>query len=199
MCPYNPCVVNVLCYAIVTLYTHTVPDVYSIQADATAYFGIVQTNATFGTQVFPFRIVIDLSFFDNDLDFIVLIMVRNNLVERILKFSDGTNQRTFQIGSNGGIDAVNASRVFPEIRLIEALMNRFVILEDYVIYQAAPPSDLTLPTRLSFDLNLIAVGQASILIQERLPFAVGTVTLLPPQGICCMCNYGQYTCIRVII
>ena len=163
----------------------TVPDVYSVQADATAYFGRVLTNATFGTQVFRFRIVIDLSDFDNDLDFIVLIMVQNNLVERIFKFSDGTNQRTFQIGSNGGIDAVNASRVFPEIRLIEAMMNRFVILEDYVIYQAAPPSDLTLPTRLSFDLNLIVVGLNPSLIQERLPFAVGTVALIPPPGTLC--------------
>ena len=159
----------------------TVPDVYSVQADATAYFGRVLTNATFGTQVFRFRIVIDLSDFDNDLDFIVLIMVQNNLVERIFKFSDGTNQRTFQIGSNGGIDAVNASHVFPEIRLIEAMMNRFVILEEYVIYQAAPPSDLELPTSLSFDLNLIVVGLNPSLIQERLPFAIGTVALMPPQ------------------
>ena len=54
---------------------HTVPDVYSVQADATAYFGSVLTNATFGTQVFQFRIVVDLSDFNNDLDFIVLIMV----------------------------------------------------------------------------------------------------------------------------
>ena len=109
-------------------------------------------------------------------------MVRNNLVERIFKFSDGTNQKTFQIGSNGGIDAVNASRMFPEIRLIEALMNRFVVVEDYVIYQAAPPSDLELPSILEFDLNLIVVGQDPGLIQERLPFAVGTIALIAPPG-----------------
>ena len=162
---------------------HTVPDVYSVQADATAYFGSVLTNATFGTQVFQFRIVVDLSDFNNDLDFIVLIMVQNNLVERIFKFSDGTNQRTFQIAANGGIDAVTALRVFPEISLIEAMMNRVVVLEDYIIYQAAPPSDLELPTTFSFDLNLIVVGQDPTLIEERLPFAVGTVALIPPGAV----------------
>ena len=84
-----------------------------IQADATAYFGTVRTNDTFGKEVFRFRIVIDLSIFSNDLDAIVtIIMVRNNLVESIFKFSSGQNQGTFAIGTQGGIDAVNASCVF---------------------------------------------------------------------------------------
>ena len=137
--------------------------------------------------MFSFRIVIDLTDFDNDLDFIVLIMVQGNLVERIFKFSDGTNQRTFQIAANGGIDAVNASRVYPKISLIEVMTKRLVVLEDYVIYQAAPPPDFELPITLNFDLNLIAVGQDPSLIQERLPFAVGTVVLIPP-GILCITN-----------
>ena len=150
-----------------------------IQADATAYFGSVLTNAMIGTEVFRFRIVIDPSRFNNDLNALVIIMVRNNLVETIFKFSDGQNQRTFAIGAQGGIDAVNASRVFPEIRLIE---NRLVVFEDFIIYQQAPPSTLQLPTTLDFELNLIVVGRNSITIQELLPFAVGTVTLLPPPG-----------------
>ena len=66
-----------------------------IQADATAYFGSVLTNATTGTQVFHFRIVIDLSVFNNDLDAIIVILFCNNLVESIFKFSDGQNTRTF--------------------------------------------------------------------------------------------------------
>ena len=75
--------------------------------------------------------------------------------------------------------------MFPEIRLIEAMMNRFVVLEDYVIYQAAPPPDLSLPTTLGFDLNLIVVGLTPSIIQERLPFAIGTVVLIPPPGRLC--------------
>ena len=159
----------------------TVPDVLEngIQADATAYFGSVLTNATIGTEIFRFRIVIDLSRFNNDLDAIVIIMVRNNLVESIFKFSDGQNTRTFAIAAQGGIDAVNASRVFPEIRLIE---NRLVVFEDGVIYQEAPPPSLELPTRLDFDLNLIVVGRQSANIQELLPFAIGTVGLIEPPG-----------------
>ena len=155
---------------------------HGIQADATAYFGTVLINiATFGTEIFRFRIVIDLSRFNNDLIAIVIIMVRNNLVESIFKFSDGQNQRTFAIAAQGGIDAVNASRVFPEIRLIE---NRLVVYEDYVIYQAAPPPEyVELPVTFDFDLNLIVIGRDPSVIQEHLPFAVGTVTLtLPPPG-----------------
>ena len=150
-----------------------------IQPDATAYFGSVQTNAPFGTEVFRFRIVIDLSRFDDDLAAIVIIMVRSNLVEQIFKFSDGQNSRTFVIAAQGGIDAVNASRVFPEIRLLE---NRLVVFEDYIIYHQAPPPDLNLPTTLDFDLNLIIVGRDSTNIQELLPFAVGTISLIPPPG-----------------
>ena len=150
-----------------------------IQPDATAYFGSVQTDAPFGTEVFRFRIAIDLSRFDDDLAAIVVIMVRSNLVERIFKFSDGQNQRTFAIAARGGIDAVNASHVFPEIRLLE---NRLVVFEDYVTYQEAPPPNLNLPTTLDFDLNLIVVGRDSTTIQELLPFAVGTISLIPPPG-----------------
>ena len=106
-------------------------------------------------------------------------MVRSNLVERIFKFSDGQNQRIFAIAAQGGIDAVNASRVFPEIRLIE---NRLVVYEESVIYQEAPPPQLQLPTVLDFDLNLIVVGRELQHIQEFFPFAVGRVALrtLPP-------------------
>ena len=160
---------------------HVVPDVLDngIQADATAYFGSVLATDPVGTEIFRFRIVIDLNRFNNDTDAIVIIMVRSNLVERIFKFSDGQNTRTFAIAAQGGIDAVNASRVFPEIRLIE---NRLVVYEDSVIYQQAPPPETELPITLDFDLNLIVVGRNSMSIQELLPFAVGTVALMIPPG-----------------
>ena len=140
------------------------------------YFGTVLASDPIGTEVFRFRIVIDLNAYNNDLDAIVIILIRNNLVESIFKFSDGQNTRTFGIGLQGGIDAVNASRVFPEIRLIE---NRLVVFEDSVIYQQAPPSTLDLPANLDFELYLIVVGGDSTIIRELLPFAVGTVALIP--------------------
>lgn len=160
-------------------YYCAVPDVLQngIQPDATAYFGRVLTNAT-GTEAFRFRIVIDLSRFGDDLSAIVVIMVRSNQVERIFKFSDGENQRTFLIAANGGINAVNASQMFPEISLIQ---NRLVVFEDYVIYQNAPLTTLNSPTAFDFDLNLIVVGRDSTgFIEQLLPFAVGTVVLVPP-------------------
>ena len=83
-------------------------------------------------------------------------MVRNNLVQSIFRLSDGQNQRTFFIRNRGGIRAVNESRLFPEITLIE---NGLVVYEDHIIYQEAPPSSLELPTTLDFDLNLIVVGE----------------------------------------
>ena len=147
--------------------------------------------------MFPFRIVIDLSRFGNDLSAIVVIMVRNNLVERSFKFSDGQNQRTFGIAANGGIDAVNASRVLPEIRLIE---NRLVVYDDFIIYQEAPPANFQLPINLDFDLNLIVVGRDSTIIQELLPFAIGSVTFTLPPGIASLmtCIYYTEYCVNII-
>ena len=158
-----------------------VPDVLDrgIQADATAYFVRIPINTTIGTPIFHFRIVIDLSRFDDDLDYIVIVMVRNNLVESIFKFNGGQNTKIFGIAAQGGIDAVNALRVFPEIRLFE---NRLVVFEDFVIYQEAPPINFQLPTTLDFDLNLIVVGRDYTVIQELLPFAIGTVTITLPPG-----------------
>ena len=151
-----------------------------IQADATAYFGSVPINATTGSEVFRFRIVIDLSRFNNDLDALVVILVRSRLVESIFKFSNGQNQRTFFIAPYGGIGAVNASRVFPEIRLIE---NRLVVYEDSVIYHTVLPTYYDLPVVFDFELNVIVVGRYSSVIRELLPFAVGTVIFTHPPGI----------------
>ena len=127
---------------------NTVPNIFDrgVQTDATAYFGRIEANATVGSRIFQFKIVIDLNSFNNDLDAIVIILVRNNLIETVFKFSDGQNQRTFEIAAQGGIDAVNASRVFPEIRLIETTIprSRLVLYEDCVIYQQAPPSEVHL-------------------------------------------------------
>ena len=131
-----------------------VPDMYSIQADATAYFGSVLTNSTLGTEVFRFRIIIDLSRFDNDLGAVLTVMNRNNLVTSIFKFSDGTNQRTFTFVN--GIVAANASGTLPsEFRLLE---NRLIVFEDFIIYHQIPPSSLQLPTTLDFDLSILAVN-----------------------------------------
>ena len=148
-----------------------------VQPDATAYFGSIITTSPIGTEVFPFRIVIDLSRFNNELNAIIMILNRNNLVETIFRFSDGEAQRTFQFAEHGGIDAVNASHVFPEIRLIE---NRLVVYEDSIIYNQAPPSTLELPTTLDFDLSVIVVGPSNFLQLNN--FALGTVALLPPSG-----------------
>ena len=105
-------------------------------------------------------------------------MVRNNLVESIFKFNGGQNTKTFGIGLQGGIDAVNASRVFPEIRLIE---NRLVVLEDHVIYQEAPPASVQPPTTLDFDLNFIVFGRGSTTFAQI--DSNGTVDVLLPPGI----------------
>ena len=161
---------------IVFLIISAVPDMYSIQADATAYFGSVLTNSTPGTEVFHFRIVIDLSRFGDDLSGIVTIMNRNNLVDSIFRFSDLSNQRTFTFGS--GIDAANASGRFPEIRLLQ---NRLVVFEDFIIYQQAPPPSLNLPTTLDFDMSVLVVAPDQENTQS-LRFAVGAVDLIPPPG-----------------
>ena len=158
-----------------------VPDVLEngIQADATAYFGTILTNSTPGTEVFQFRIIIDLSRFDNDLSAVVTIMNRNNLVESIFRFSDGQNTRTFVF--NYGVVAANASGILPpEVSLLQ---NRlvYVVFEDLVIYQRAPPPSLSLPATLDFDLSIIVVGTDPTNSQS-IRFAVGTVTLIPPPG-----------------
>ena len=156
-----------------------VPDVLDqvIIPDATAYFGTVLTNSTLGTEIFRFRIVIDLSRFDNDLIAILTVMNRNNLVESIFKFSDGGNQRTF-IFSDGIIAANASGRLPPEITLLE---NGLVVFEDFVIYYQAPPPSLELPTTLDFDLSIVAVG-IDPSNSQSVRFAVGTVTLISPPG-----------------
>ena len=152
----------------------------SFQADATAYFGLVQTTDPIGTVVFPIRIIIDLNnFTNNDLTVIIVNMVQSNLVQRIFRFSDNTNMRQFLIGVEGGIVAVATSRRFPEITLID---NRYVVYEDNITYQEAPPQTLELPTTLDFELNLLVVGQVTTEIQERSPFAIGTVFITEPPG-----------------
>lgn len=149
-----------------------------VQANASAYFGSIQTDTPLGTLVFGFRVVIDRNrFTSNDLSAIIVSLVRNNLVQNIFKFSDGTTDRQFVIA--GGIDAVNASRVFPEIRLHDS---RYIVYEDFVIYEQAPPSTLELPTTLDFDLNILVVGEMTDVISLS-PFAVGEVNIMEHSGI----------------
>ena len=161
-------------------YYFIVPDVLEsgIQADATAYFGSVLTNATIGTPVFSFRIVIDLSRFDDDLIAVLTIMNRNSLVDSIFKFSDGTNQRTFPFAN--GIVAANASGTLPtELRLLQ---NGLVVFDDFIIYQQAPPPSLELPTTLDFDMFVLAIALYDPNNNQQVRFAVGTVVLIPPPG-----------------
>jgi hypothetical protein len=129
--------------------------------------------------VFPIRIVIDLNEFGGDLDAILTILNRNNLVQSIFKFSDNLNTRTFNFIE--GINAANASGMLP--REIRFLQNGLIIFEDFVIYRQAPPPSLELPTTLDFDLSIIVVGHGSGgTVQSS--FAVGTVALIPPpQGV----------------
>ena len=114
-------------------------------------------------------------------------MNRNNLVEMIFTFSDGENQRTIGIGAQGGIDAVNASRSIPEIRLTE---NRLVVYEDAIIYNSAPPPDYDISIPLDFDLSLIVVGYQSQIVQDLPLFAIGTVQLIEPPT-------GMHTVVRI--
>ena len=160
---------------------NAVPDVLpnGVQADATAYFGSIPTNATIGTEIFPFRIIIDPSrYYGDDLDAIITVLNRDNLVAHIFRFSDNTLTRTFTF--IGGINAANASGQLPcEIRVLE---NGLVILEDSVIYNNIIPHDLWLmnPFRLEFDMSVIVVGRGPGARTIQTDFAVGTVDLIPP-------------------
>ena len=110
-----------------------VPDLLpnGVQADATAYFGRILTNATVGTEVFRFRIVIDPSTYGGDLDAIITVLNRDNQVAQTFRFGDnGQTSRPYTF--IGGINAANASGQLPrEIRVLE---NGLVVLEDSVIY-----------------------------------------------------------------
>jgi hypothetical protein len=158
------------------LISFAVPDTLQngVQADATAYFGSIVTNATLGTKVFPFRIVIDLSRFGGDLEAIVTIMNRNNLVQSIFRFSDDQSTRQFTF-----IDGINAANVSGQLPREVRLENGFVDFEDFVIYRQAPPPSLELPTTLDFDLGVIVVGPGQD-NTVQIFFAVGSVTLIPP-------------------
>lgn len=154
-----------------------------VHADATAYFGTVLTTDPVGIEVFHFRVVIDLSRFDNDLSAVITVMNRNNLVESIFKFSNGENQRTFLF--DGGIVATNASdRLTPEFRLLE---NGLVVFEDFVIYQQAPPPSLNLPITLDFDMNIVAVP-FDPRNSQAIRFAVGIVTIRTLPQVCYIQN-----------
>ena len=153
----------------------------AFQADATAYFASILSNATSGTIVINFRIIIDrYQFTNNDLSAILVIMNRNNLVESLFKFSDGANQRRFAIGNEGGIVAVNTSRVFPEIRLLN---DQYILYEDHIIFTAdqSSLSTLELPVTLDFDLSLLLVAINPIDSIQPL-FARGNVDILSPPG-----------------
>ena len=152
----------------------------TFQADATAYFSSILSNATSGSEVFQFRIIIDrYQFTNNDLSAIVIIMNRDNFVESLFKFSDGLNQRRFAIGNEGGIVAVNASQVFPEIRLLN---NQYILYEDYVMFTANRASllSLALPVTLDFNMSLLVVGINPTDSIQYL-FSRANVTILPPS------------------
>ena len=159
-----------------------VPDLqdFGIQGDATAYFGSIPINATLGTEIFRFRIVVNLSRVQNDLDLIAIILTRNYVVETVFGFKGGQNYRVFDIAGQGGIDSENVTRLFPEITVIE---NGLVVYEDYVIYQQLPPPFFELPVDFDFDLYYVAVGRNFSIYQELGSMPVGRVTITLPPGI----------------
>jgi hypothetical protein len=128
-------------------------------------------------------LTIDLGRFDNDLEYINATLVqRNYLSERIFSFSNYQQERHFSISKHGGIDAVNASNIFPEITLLN---NRIVIYEDVVIYSHENNffiSNTNLPSRVNIDLNVVILGVSTGKFEERTPFADATVTIIqdPP-------------------
>ena len=159
-----------------------VPDVLrnGVQADATAYFGRILTNATVGTPVFPFRIVIDPSTNGGDLDAIITVLNRDNQVARTFRFGDN-GQTTRPFTFIGGINAENAAGLLPpEIRVLE---NGLVVLEDSVIY-TSQDIGLTDPLILDFDLSIIVVGRGPGASTNQTNFGIGRVALIPPsQGV----------------
>ena len=150
--------------------------VNGIQADATAYFGRILTNAAIGTEIFRFRIVIDLTMFGGDLSAILTVLNRGFQVTTIFRFSGSefTKQFTF----DEGVIAANASGTLPpEISLLE---NNLAVFEDFVIYNQRPPPSLELPATLDFDLTIIVLGGGDNPITQNVDFALGTVDLIPP-------------------
>ena len=144
-----------------------------MQADASAYFGTVLTNAPIGTEVFRFRIVIDLSSYGSDLDAIITVLYRDNLVAQTFRFGDNDQTARVFIFIDG-INTANASGLLPpEIRLLE---NGLVVLEDSVIYISP---DFNLPPTLDFDLSVIVVGRGGANAMQT-DFAVATIALIPP-------------------
>ena len=156
-----------------------------IQANATAYFGSIHTSAANGTVVFHFRVFIDLEHFNNDIQFINVTLIQNEFAETIFAFSNNQHKRNFPIGKHGGIDAVNTSRVFPEIILLQS---RLLVYEDYVIYSyqdGFPLSDMQSPTTIDLDLNMVVLGQNSDNTEEHSTFAIAIIELIKDlyQGI----------------
>ena len=167
---------------IIIFFFLAVPDVLpnGVQADATAYFGRILTNATVGTPVFPFRIIIDPSTYGGDLDAIITILNRDNQVARTFRFGDN-GQTTRPFTFIGGINAENAAGLLPpEIRVLE---NRLVVLEDSVIYTSQDLGS-TDPLILDFDLSIIVVGRGPGARTNQTNFGIGRVALIPPsQGV----------------
>ena len=131
-----------------------------------------------GTVVFHFRVYIDLFQFTNrDLAAIVVNLNENVIVNRLFRLSNGLNTKQIQLVDEGGIVAVNASGVIPEIRLLNS---QYVIYEDSVIYNGLP-SDIAMTTQYGFDLTIIIVGVENGEVQQG-PIGRGNVTLLTPPG-----------------
>ena len=162
----------------IIIFFFAVPDVLpnGVQADATAYFGRILINATVGTPVFPFRIVIDPSTYGGDLDAIITVLNRDNQVARTFRFGDN-GQTTRPYTFIGGINAENAAGLLPpEIRVLE---NGLVVLEDSIIY-ISPDIEVVDPDRLEFDLSVIVLGRGPGARSNSTDFAVATVDLIPP-------------------
>ena len=104
-------------------------------------------------------------------------MNENVLVNRLFKFSNGLNTKQIQPVDEGGIVAVNASGVFPEIRLLNS---QYVIYEDSVIYNGLQ-SDIAMTTQYGFDLTITIIGAETGDVQQG-SIGRGNVTVLTPPG-----------------
>ena len=134
-----------------------------------------------GTVVFHFRVYIDLFQFTNrDLAVIVVSLNENIIVNHIFRLSNGLNTKQISLVDEGGVVGVNASGVFPEIRLLNS---QYVIYEDSIIYNGLPSDiEMNSTTQYGFDLTIIIVGVENGEVQQG-PIGRGNVTLLTPPGI----------------
>ena len=157
-------------------HNYIVPEHFGrVQANATAYYGSVHVNATNGTVVFSFELIIDLRRFNNGTESIEVTLTQNNLTGlRLFSFSNYQQRRHFSTSKLGSIN-------------ITFVTDRIIVCDDHVIYNGYERdflSNIKLPSTIELYLNVAIRGNNSNSTEEYTPFAVATVMLIqdPPQG-----------------